>query len=41
MISDLKRLIDQVSREKGIERQTLDCHVEEAIKSESRRNSRE
>jgi transcription termination/antitermination protein NusA len=33
MISDLKRLIDQVSREKGIERQTLIATLEEAIKS--------
>jgi N utilization substance protein A len=33
MISDLKRLIDQVSREKGIDRQTLISALEEAIKS--------
>jgi transcription termination/antitermination protein NusA len=33
MISDLKRLIDQVSREKGIDRQTLISTLEEAIKS--------
>jgi len=33
MISELKRLIDQVSREKGIDRQTLISALEEAIKS--------
>jgi N utilization substance protein A len=33
MISELKRLIDQVSREKGIDRQTLISTLEEAIKS--------
>ena len=33
MISELKRLIDQVSREKGIDRQTLIATLEEAIKS--------
>jgi len=33
MTSELKRLIDQVSREKGIDRQTLIHTLEEAIKS--------
>ncbi len=33
MASELKRLIDQVSREKGIDRQTLIHTLEEAIKS--------
>ncbi|MEM5790123.1 MAG: transcription termination factor NusA, partial [Syntrophobacteraceae bacterium] len=33
MVSELKRLIDQVSREKGIDRQTLIHTLEEAIKS--------
>jgi N utilization substance protein A len=33
MTSELKRLIDQVSREKGIDRQTLIQTLEEAIKS--------
>ncbi|GLI33878.1 transcription termination factor NusA [Desulforhabdus amnigena] len=33
MASELKRLIDQVSREKGIDRQTLINTLEEAIKS--------
>ncbi len=33
MASELKRLIDQVSREKGIDRQTLIQTLEEAIKS--------
>ena len=33
MASELKRLIDQVSREKGIDRQTLIGTLEEAIKS--------
>jgi transcription termination/antitermination protein NusA len=33
MTSELKRLIDQVSREKGIDRQTLINTLEEAIKS--------
>ncbi len=33
MASELKRLIDQVSREKGIDRQTLISTLEEAIKS--------
>lgn len=33
MVSELKRLIDQVSREKGIDRQTLTQTLEEAVKS--------
>ena len=33
MVSELKRLIDQVSREKGIDRQVLVNTLEEAIKS--------
>lgn len=33
MVSELKRLIDQVSREKGIDRHTLIHTLEEAIKS--------
>lgn len=37
MASELKRLIDQVSREKGIDRQTLIHTLEEAIKSAIRK----
>ena len=37
MASELKRLIEQVSREKGIDRQTLIHTLEEAIKSAIRK----
>ena len=37
MASELKRLIEQVSREKGIDRQTLIQTLEEAIKSAIRK----
>jgi N utilization substance protein A len=37
MIPDLKRLIDQVSRDKGIERQVLIATLEEAIRSAARK----
>jgi len=37
MIPDLKRLIDQVSRDKGIDRQVLIATLEEAIRSAARK----
>ncbi len=37
MASELKRLIEQVSREKGIDRQALIHTLEEAIKSAIRK----
>ncbi len=37
MISDLSRMIDQVSREKGVERETLISALEEAVKAAARK----
>ena len=37
MISELKRMIDQVSREKGVEREVLIKTLEEAVRAAARK----